>query len=255
VVLVLITGFAAGYLINIPVVSLFGFPLRHDGRNVQKLRDAFGRPDPSGNSSGNRTCCVMVFFGRLKSCIKDSMSWCVACFLSTLMGVVAVVCLNLSKCWPTAFVVLLVIGCVSYGILLWSTYPKSSSSPSRNKGSGKDIGMSNGELVVEFSLRLHSHAPAELIAFLTRRLNSMYVALSSGVAILLGHFGGLLFLCFTISSEAPNHICALLFICSGTILVAFVLFRNGLRAKDEHWDIVCGFIAWDVKTHEFPVGE
>lgn len=108
------------------------------------------------------------------------------------------------------------------------------------------------ELLAEFHLRLHSHAPSTLIDFCSRRNTGWYVAKTSAIASIIGYYVALLLMCY-ISAEPFRHPVVLVIL--GAIFVLFIpstLCLQGTKWNQEFWAVCWKWICWDIQSHPFP---
>lgn len=108
------------------------------------------------------------------------------------------------------------------------------------------------ELLAEFHLRLHSHAPRKLIEFCTRRNTVWYVAQTSSLASLFGYVAALLTICH-LDPNVRSHLCGLVLL--GAIFLLFipcVLSRQGTKWNREFWAVCWKWIYLDVRAYPFP---
>jgi hypothetical protein len=117
------------------------------------------------------------------------------------------------------------------------------------------------DLLAEFHLRLHSHAPASLVAHCSRRNSGWYIAQTSALALVLGwvfavlvmtsQAGGLCQLWSELKSDHPfsSIVVTLLFV----VLLPVPLWWQGHRWNREFWEVCWKWIGWDVTTH--PCGD
>lgn len=107
------------------------------------------------------------------------------------------------------------------------------------------------ELLDEFHLRLHSHAPQSLIDYCSRRNTAWYVANTSAYASLLGCLVALTIVfashgcIFTTSFIAYAGLPIFVFI----IVIPLALFWQGARWNREFWGVCWRWIGWDRQTH------
>jgi hypothetical protein len=111
------------------------------------------------------------------------------------------------------------------------------------------------ELNTECMLRFHSHAPAQVLNFSTRRLTAVYVALNSIWAL---GFGSLFVLLILFVDGIRNNWCFVLALLAIVLLGAWLLCMvllcmllawDAHIAAKEQWEVFCKFIEWDVKTN------
>ncbi len=94
----------------------------------------------------------------------------------------------------------------------------------------------------EFHLRLHCHAPKELLDFATRRLTAMYASWSSVIAIALA----------LLISKLIMIPCGARFpwgVLIGSALPVVVFVWNGYTAMRDFWDVMWKWCDWDRFTH------
>jgi hypothetical protein len=110
-------------------------------------------------------------------------------------------------------------------------------------------------LMSECQIRLHSHAPKELIEFGTRRLTSMYVSHNSITAMVMGWFIGEFALArYVFDCDTFADICEcvvfgqLVGVVSGLLFIR-VLSKCAQEAQREHCDMLCKFMYWDSITN------
>lgn len=112
------------------------------------------------------------------------------------------------------------------------------------------------ELLAEFHLRLHSHAPRKLIEFCTRRNTEWYVAITSLLALWFGYIGALVainLLDLGPCSHGDTHFLvamAILFII--ILIISCVLFFQGTKWNREFWAVCWKWIYLDVRSYPFP---
>ncbi len=107
------------------------------------------------------------------------------------------------------------------------------------------------ELLAEFHLRLHSHAPRKLIEFCTRRNTLWYVAMTSSFASILGYLAALAVI-FHLDPNPCSHVCGLFLLLAIFSVVTGVLFFQGTKWNREFWAVCWKWIYLDVRAYPFP---
>jgi hypothetical protein len=108
------------------------------------------------------------------------------------------------------------------------------------------------ELLDEFHLRLHSHAPQSLIDYCSRHNSAWYIAKTSALASILGCFVaiGIIFTssrCVDIASS-KGAVSIAVFV----VVIPLALSWQGTVWNREFWGVCWKWIAWDQQTHPLP---
>ena len=124
----------------------------------------------------------------------------------------------------------------------------------QSKGGFKDLSISTKlELTTECTLRCHSHARREVLDFSTRRLTAVYIGLNSFWALIIGYLFALLIIIKNKNAYTSINWCNVLYLVPMVIiLLCALLLWNAYIAANEHWELLCKFIEWDVKTNQQP---
>lgn len=112
------------------------------------------------------------------------------------------------------------------------------------------------ELLDEFHLRLHSHAPQTLIDYCSRRNTAWYIAITSGIASIIGWSIAVCILfadLWCVCTDSPMS-------CGGAIasfavfaiVIPWALFCQGAKWNREFWGVCWKWIEWDRISHVLP---
>ena len=114
-------------------------------------------------------------------------------------------------------------------------------------------------LLDEFHVRFHSHAPKRLIDFATRRNTAWYIAHVSAIASFMGAVSAAAF-AWVVKSCFPALVSTCCYSALGlcaslaffAILVPWALWCQGRKWNREFWGVCWKWIHWDTREHKFP---
>jgi len=132
--------------------------------------------------------------------------------------------------------------------------------PKKRKGKRAQRRELESELLAEFHIRLHAHAPEGLLSHCTHRNTGWYIAKTSAMACLIGWLLAALVMCAKMGD--PFHVwkdlCVQQQVGVGLSLLVFgavfpvCAWYQGTKWNREFWAVGWKWITWDRLTHKLP---
>jgi hypothetical protein len=112
------------------------------------------------------------------------------------------------------------------------------------------------QLLAEFHLRLHSHAPQSLIDHCSRRTSGWYIAKTSALASIIGWIVAVAII-FTsqgcvFTASCREVIGGVMSFVAFVLVIPYALCWQGTKWNQEYWGVCWKWIYWDQQTHPLP---